>query len=181
MREASSLPNDESFIKHEQQFRASGDSVDDLSRDDIKRLKKELKRARKKEKKEKKHGAKSRHHGDGQRVADMSQRSDTLYVKAETSKRQATEGPGLEPPPTKKMSKASFFASLIATEASKPPIGTFHATGRRDTGHDEASKDSGDWECHKCFYKNFKESLTCAKCRALRRYEGRNQPSGYCQ
>lgn len=75
--------------------------------------------------------------------------------------------------------RASFFAALIAAEAAKPPVGTFHATGKRDAS--VAEKEPGDWECQKCGYKNFKESLTCAKCRALRRFEGRNQPPGYCQ
>ena len=46
----------------------------------------------------------------------------------------------------------------------------------------EAENDrSGDWACTKCHYTNFKECLTCARCRSLRRFEGRNQASGYCQ
>lgn len=181
MKQGASRAGEEEFLQHKRQLRGSSDSADELSRDDIKRLKKELKRARKKEKKEKKHGIKIEHPDHVQSVPNTSSRPDAVHVKVESSNRQAVEGPELNLQPTKKLSKASFFASLTAIEASKPPIGTFHATGKRENGDNDASMDSGDWECHKCFYKNFKESLTCAKCRALRRYEGRNQPSGYCQ
>lgn len=78
-----------------------------------------------------------------------------------------------------KSRRRDFFAALESVEASKPIVGTTHATGRQKED-DEAVKER-DWECHKCGYKNFKECMTCAKCRALRRFEGRNQPYSYCQ
>ena len=76
------------------------------------------------------------------------------------------------------VTRHAFFAALKASEARKPAVGTVHATGKKD--EEAKTEKEGDWDCHKCFYRNFKESLTCAKCRALRRFEGRNQAYGYC-
>jgi len=82
-------------------------------------------------------------------------------------------------PPPKAVSRAAFFAALSAAEASKPKVGTVHATGRK--AESLGTEKSQDWECQKCHYRNFKECLACAKCRALHRTAGRNQASGYCQ
>ena len=84
--------------------------------------------------------------------------------------------------PKKPKSRAAFFAALEAAEAAKPIVGTLHATGKfRDAEEEEEADRSGDWACQRCSYVNFKECMTCARCRSLRRFEGRNQASGYCQ
>ena len=89
--------------------------------------------------------------------------------------------PRPEPEPPKKTGRAAFFASLHAAESEKAPVGTFHATGKFKEELEAENDRSGDWACTKCHYTNFKECLTCARCRSLRRFEGRNQASGYCQ
>ena len=73
------------------------------------------------------------------------------------------------------------YTSLHAAESEKAPVGTFHATGKFKEELEAENDRSGDWACTKCHYTNFKECLTCARCRSLRRFEGRNQASGYCQ
>jgi len=88
------------------------------------------------------------------------------------------------PPDARKpSSRAEFFARLEAAEGAKPVVGTFHATGKfKDADDEDGEEDkSGDWACQRCSYVNFKECMTCARCRSLRRFEGRNQASGYCQ
>lgn len=125
---------------------------------------------------------------------DAAQAAKEDAVSREASRVAAEEARLLMPPPPplsadappakkKKTNRADFFASLSAAEADKPPIGTFHATGKfKDADGNEIDDDrSGDWACQKCNYVNFKECMTCARCRSLRRFEGRNQASGYCQ
>ena len=86
-----------------------------------------------------------------------------------------------ENPNSVEASWRAFFASLHAAESEKAPVGTFHATGKFKEELEAENDRSGDWACTKCHYTNFKECLTCARCRSLRRFEGRNQASGYCQ
>ena len=93
----------------------------------------------------------------------------------------AARAPSPQPDPPKKTGRAAFFASLHAAESEKAPVGTFHATGKFKEELEAENDRSGDWACTKCHYTNFKECLTCARCRSLRRFEGRNQASGYCQ
>lgn len=65
-------------------------------------------------------------------------------------------------------SKTDFFAELLARENSKPPVGTFHAVGKKTT---EASlgEASRDWTCHKCLTSNYRHSHQCQKCKAMKR------------
>ena len=94
---------------------------------------------------------------------------------------EPARAPSPQPDPPKKTGRAAFFASLHAAESEKAPVGTFHATGKFKEELEAENDRSGDWACTKCHYTNFKECLTCARCRSLRRFEGRNQASGYCQ
>ena len=67
--------------------------------------------------------------------------------------------------------QSNFFATLKAREAAVAPVGTFHATGkRRDDGKLEpADGVSTDWSCHKCAASNFRQTVQCHKCKAMKR------------
>ena len=142
---------------------------------------KAAKRAKKAEKKERKRAKKAARRRDGADEPDV-------YLGAAAAPRAPpppeparAPSPRPEPEPPKKTGRAAFFASLHAAESEKAPVGTFHATGKFKEELEAENDRSGDWACTKCHYTNFKECLTCARCRSLRRFEGRNQASGYCQ
>lgn len=67
--------------------------------------------------------------------------------------------------------QSDFFATLKAREAAVGPVGTFHATGRRrDDGKLEPEDGlSTDWSCHKCAASNFRQTVQCHKCKAMKR------------
>ena len=107
--------------------------------------------------------------------------TDDLTNNSELIGRQLTQDEPTGATTGKKPGRAPFFASRPAAESEKAPVGTFHATGKFKEELEAENDRSGDWACTKCHYTNFKECLTCARCRSLRRFEGRNQASGYCQ
>mmetsp|Transcript_14929 Transcript_14929/g.44572 ORF Transcript_14929/g.44572 Transcript_14929/m.44572 type:complete len:182 (-) Transcript_14929:24-569(-) len=146
-----------------------------------KKLAKKAKKAAKREKKRKRLDSDDE---EPARERDVPPPGPEVSADAVLATAPADPAPEPEPAPAappKKQSRASFFASLNEAEDSKGMIGTFHATGKFKELEEEEKDRSGDWECQKCGYKNFKEQLTCARCRSLRRFEGRNQASGYCQ
>ena len=133
---------------------------------------KAAKRAKKAEKKERKRAKKAARRRDGADEPDV-------YLGGGAAAAPPRAPP--QPDAPKKAGRAAFFASLHAAESEKAPVGTFHATGKFKEELEAENDRSGDWACTKCHYTNFKECLTCARCRSLRRFEGRNQASGYCQ
>ena len=63
----------------------------------------------------------------------------------------------------------SFFAQLQSEEAKKDSVGTVHATGGEQQKVDQDAQGRDDWTCYKCNATNFKQSIECHKCRAMRR------------
>ena len=143
---------------------------------------KAAKKAKKAEKKERKRAKKAARRRDGADEPDVYLGAAAAAPRAPPPPEPArAPSPRPEPEPPKKTGRAAFFASLHAAESEKAPVGTFHATGKFKEELEAENDRSGDWACTKCHYTNFKECLTCARCRSLRRFEGRNQASGYCQ
>ena len=61
----------------------------------------------------------------------------------------------------------SFFDALKESEAQKESVGTIHAIGGDQRKVVEETSD--DWNCYKCNASNFKQSIQCHKCHAMRR------------
>ena len=142
---------------------------------------KAAKRAKKAEKKERKRAKKAARRRDGANEPDVYLGAAAAAAPPAPPPPEPARAPSPQPDPPKKTGRAAFFASLHAAESEKAPVGTFHATGKFKEELEAENDRSGDWACTKCHYTNFKECLTCARCRSLRRFEGRNQASGYCQ
>ena len=142
---------------------------------------KAAKRAKKAEKKERKRAKKAARRRDGADEPDVYLGGAAAAAPPAPPPPEPARAPSPQPDPPKKTGRAAFFASLHAAESEKAPVGTFHATGKFKEELEAENDRSGDWACTKCHYTNFKECLTCARCRSLRRFEGRNQASGYCQ
>ena len=142
---------------------------------------KAAKKAKKAEKKERKRAKKAARRRDGADEPDVYLGAAAAAAPPAPPPPEPARAPSPQPDPPKKTGRAAFFASLHAAESEKAPVGTFHATGKFKEELEAENDRSGDWACTKCHYTNFKECLTCARCRSLRRFEGRNQASGYCQ
>ena len=61
----------------------------------------------------------------------------------------------------------SFFDQLKEAEAGKPQVGSIHAMGHQPGNKEQEKND--DWECYKCNTNNFKQSIECTKCKAMRK------------
>jgi hypothetical protein len=66
-------------------------------------------------------------------------------------------------------SKSDFFSKLLAKEKRAPPVGTFHATGKKSDSQGSGSDSSTDWLCPKCNTSNYSHSHQCQKCKAVKR------------
>ena len=110
------------------------------------------------------------------KAAKKAKKAEKKERKRAQAPAAAARAPSPEPEPPKKTGRAAFFASLHAAESEKAPVGTFHATGKFKEELEAENDRSGDWACTKCHYTNFKECLTCARCRSLRRFEGSTRP-----
>jgi hypothetical protein len=76
------------------------------------------------------------------------------------------------PPPevtTTATSKSDFFAKLFAKEKLAPPVGTFHATGKKSDEAHAPHESTTDWLCPKCNTSNYRHSHQCQKCKAVKR------------
>ena len=72
--------------------------------------------------------------------------------------------------PSAAATKTDFFASLLAAESKKAPLGTIHFLGRdKNDCLQSTQKGKGDWECPKCSTVNYKHSIQCTKCKAMKR------------
>jgi trehalose/maltose hydrolase-like predicted phosphorylase len=79
------------------------------------------------------------------------------------------EIPAVEAQTLSTVSKSAFFASLFAAESRKPATGTIHAVGKKSGMESDKKSSTGDWECPKCCSSNFKQSIQCHKCKAMKR------------
>jgi hypothetical protein len=148
------------------------------SKDEKKRLKKEKKRLKKDKKKEKKREKKrekkeKRHREREEANVDKRPRLELDDQQAEAplvgnEKRAGKVSPRIENLTSNAISKRDFFAQVMQAEASKKQIGTVHTTGH---SYDSESEDesNGNWECRKCSHVNFRNTLACNKCRAMKR------------
>jgi hypothetical protein len=66
-------------------------------------------------------------------------------------------------------SKTDFFSQLLAKEKRAPPVGTFHATGKKSDTPSGGADLSTDWLCPKCNTSNYRHSHQCQKCKAVKR------------
>lgn len=66
-------------------------------------------------------------------------------------------------------SKSDFFAKLFAKEKLAPPVGTFHATGKKSDESHAPHESTTDWLCPKCNTSNYRHSHQCQKCKAVKR------------
>jgi hypothetical protein len=182
VRHDSSSDDDSSAPRHK---RPRLDSSGSEASRDQRRARKAEKKAKKQRKKDKKRAKKEKKRRADEPAVYLggsdAPRSPLGGSDAQRAPPAAPAPPPAPPEPKKTGSRAAFFASLQQAERDKAPVGTFHATGKYKEDLEAENDRSGDWLCTKCQYTNFKECLTCARCRSLRRFEGRNQASGYCQ
>lgn len=138
-------------------------------------------RKRSKEKKEKKSRKKHKSHKrprrDSSSDEEKSEISETSQAKSMISSADMAESKEIEPkteeegPVATSVSKQAFFAQLLAKEGSKgsKSVGTVHALGKREQESTQQAANSGDWECYKCGTSNFRQSVQCHKCKAMKR------------
>ena len=72
---------------------------------------------------------------------------------------------------TSSVNVLDFFAKLQEAESKKEKVGTVHAR-RKDPypySSKETSGNKGDWNCPKCETTNFKHSIQCTRCHAMKR------------
>ena len=129
-----------------------------------KKVKKNKKKSKSK-KVDKDHSKKKRKRYDSSSDSDSSDE-----VSSKISKR-VTSPISQEPiAPSAAAKKTDFFASLLAAENKKGPLGTVHFLGRdKNTVLESTQKGKGDWECPKCSTTNYKHSIQCTKCKAMKR------------
>ena len=65
-------------------------------------------------------------------------------------------------------SAVEFFTRLQEVESRKEKVGTVHAK-RKDPLSKESSSNKGDWSCSKCGTANYKHSIQCTRCYAMKR------------
>mmetsp|Transcript_6322 Transcript_6322/g.9547 ORF Transcript_6322/g.9547 Transcript_6322/m.9547 type:complete len:150 (-) Transcript_6322:44-493(-) len=144
-----------------------------MSLEDIKKKKSKKKDNKHKKKRKHKHSDDERSsYDDTDRIkkpknTDSPVNGETVSLSSNTEEENThidTDNTVTQKPAVK--SKADFFASLLAREKAKPPIGTFHAVGKKADTEAEASK---DWTCPKCMTSNYRHSHQCQKCKAIKR------------
>jgi hypothetical protein len=97
---------------------------------------------------------------------------DHSLSNAET--KESTEENEVVPSPAAELSiaatsKSDFFAKLFAKEKLAPPVGTFHATGKKSDESHAPHESTTDWLCPKCNTSNYRHSHQCQKCKAVKR------------
>jgi hypothetical protein len=129
---------------------------------------------KKKEKKKKKSKKRRRtssdeiehQHSDNQSRPEISNNSLSVGLALENADGEIFQPPTSVSLPAK--SKSDFFEKLLAQEKSKPPVGTFHAVGKK-TSDMQSAEASKDWTCPKCSTSNYRHSHQCQKCKAIKR------------
>jgi hypothetical protein len=61
-----------------------------------------------------------------------------------------------------------FFTTLQEIESRNMFVGTVH-TKTKDPMGPQKRENSGDWNCAKCGTTNFKHTVQCTKCHAMKR------------
>lgn len=130
-----------------------------------KKIKKNKKKSKSK-KADKDHSSKKKR----KRYDSSSDSDSSSEFSRKASKRAISPIPEEPIAPSAAAKKTDFFASLLAAENKKGPLGTVHFLGRdKNTVLESTQKGKGDWECPKCSTTNYKHSIQCTKCKAMKR------------